>query len=285
MKKLSQWKLVQKGQRLLEYLRPMNISIHSAYTSFFLVLSLFPTLMLLVGILTYTSLDLEDLLGLLSQLLPAPFMPLAERLLGGAYDASSAPLLSLSAVTAVWSASRGVLGLKEGFNAIYNLRERRNYFITRGIGMIYTLLFVAVLVLTLVFHVFGTTIVDYLHMTTDPLLLFLMDVIDLRFVLLLLLQTALFSTMYAVLPNQRLNPLKCIPGALVASLGWLTFSDLFALYVEYFPNYANIFGSVYAMALAMLWLYCCVNIVFYGAVINRIAAQRKKRKDEPCLDL
>lgn len=279
MKKLRQWKPVRQIEKLLDFLRPMNISIHSAYTSFFLVLSLFPALMLVVGILTYTSLDVEDLLQLLGQLLPAPFMPMVERLLNGAYDASSAPLLSVSAVTAVWSASRGVLGLKEGFNAIYGLREKRNYLITRGIGMVYTALFVAVLLLTLVLHVFGTTILDYLRMTTDPLLLFLMDVIDLRFVLLLGLQTALFSTMYAALPNQRINPLHCIPGAVFASLGWLTFSDLFALYVEYFPKYANIFGSIYAVALAMLWLYCCVNIVFYGAVINRAIAQRKKRKD------
>lgn len=278
MKKLSQWKIVRWVQRLLEYLSPMNISIHSAYTSFFLILSLFPALMLLVSILTYTSLDAEDVLSWLSEILPEPFLPMVERLLSGVYDASSVSLLSVSAVTAVWSASRGVLGLKEGFNAIYNVREERNYLVTRGISMIYTLLFVLVLVLTLVLHVFGTTILDYLRMTTDPLLLFLMDVIDFRFVLLLFLQTVLFSTMYAALPSRRLNPIQCIPGALVASLGWLTFSDLFALYVEYFPRYANIFGSVYALALAMLWLYCCINIIFYGAVINRSIMERKSKK-------
>lgn len=280
MKKLSEWKIVQWVKRLLEFLRPMNISIHSAYASFFLILSFFPALMLLVSILTYTSLDVDNLLELLAQLLPAPFLPMVERLLDGAYDASSAPLLSLSAVTAAWSASRGVLGLKEGFNAIYNVREKRSYLVTRGIGMIYTLLFVAVLVVTLVVHVFGTTILDYLRMTTDPVLLFLMDVIDLRFILLLLLQVALFSAMYAALPSQRLNPFHCVPGALVASLGWLGFSDLFALYVEYFPNYANIFGSVYAVALAMLWLYCCINIIFYGAVINRMLSDWRGRKAE-----
>ena len=279
MRKLSQWKIVQWGRRILDFLRPMNISIHSAYTSFFLILSVFPALMLLVSILTYTSLDVEDVLQLLSEFLPSPFLPMVERLLSGAYDASSAPLLSLSVVTALWSSSRGIIGLKEGFNSIYQVREERNYLVTRGISMIYTLLFVAVLVLTLVLHVFGTTILDYLRMTTDPLLLFLIDVIDWRFVLLLLLQTVLFSTMYAALPSRRLNPLQCIPGALVASLGWLAFSDLFALYVEYFPRYANIFGSIYAVALAMLWLYCCINIIFYGSVINRYLMERKSKKN------
>ena len=34
----------------------MNIPLHSAYPGFFLVLSLFPGLLLLLGILRYTSL-------------------------------------------------------------------------------------------------------------------------------------------------------------------------------------------------------------------------------------
>lgn len=279
MKKLSNWKWVRSGKKLLDFLRPMNITSHSAYTAFFLMLSLFPALMLVVSILTYTSLDAQDILELLTQLLPAPFLPMAEQLVLGAYEASTVSLLSVSAVTAVWSASRGILGLKKGFNDVYNVREKRSYLVTRGIGMIYTVLFVVVLVLTLVLHVFGTTILDYLRMATDPVLQFVMDVIDLRIVLLLVLQTALFSTMYAALPDQRINPLHCIPGALFSSLGWMIFSDLFSIYVEYFPNYANIFGSVYAVVLAMLWLYCCINIIFYGAVINRVfGVWRKKRK-------
>jgi uncharacterized BrkB/YihY/UPF0761 family membrane protein len=32
---------------------------------------------------------------------------------------------------------------------------------------------------------------------------------------------------------------------------------------------------VYAVALSMLWLYCCVSIVFYGALLNRLLAERK----------
>ena len=65
-----------------------------------------------------------------------------------------------------------------------------------------------------------------------------------------------------------------MPGALLTALGWLTFSDLFSVYVEHFQNYANIFGSVYAAALAMLWLYFCVCIIFYGAALNRYLKER-----------
>ena len=275
MEKLKTTMLWRWIEDVVSFVQPMRISVHSAYTSFFLILSVFPASMILVGVLGYTSLEVEDVLSLVAQVVPEPLLPLARRLLTGAYDATSAPLLSLSAVTAIWSASRGILGLKEGLNAVYGVKERRSYFVTRGISMFYTVLFVAMLALTLVLNVFGTTILDYLHMTTNPVLLFLMDVIDFRFFLLLLLQTALFTAMYAALPDRKQGLWESFPGAVVASLGWLIFSNLFSLYVEYFPRYANIFGSVYAAALTMLWLYFCIMIVFYGGAINRYIMEKR----------
>jgi len=52
-------------------------------------------------------------------------------------------------------------------------------------------------------------------------------------------------------------------------LGWLTFSRLFSVYVTHFSRYSNIFGSIYGLALGMLWLYFCISILFYGAACNR----------------
>lgn len=277
MKKITNSKPWKWLQSIVEFLAPMRISVHSAYTAFFLILSVFPASMILVGILGYTSLEVADVLFLVAQVVPEPLLPLAQRLLNGAFDGTSAPLLSISAITAIWSASRGILGLKEGLNAVYGVKERRSYLVTRGISMFYTVLFVAMLVLTLVLNVFGTTILDYLHMTTNPIFLFLMDVIDFRFFLLLLLQTALFTAMYAALPDRRVGLWESFPGAVVASLGWLIFSNLFSLYVEHYPRYANIFGSLYAAALTMLWLYFCIMIVFYGGAINRYFAEKRSK--------
>lgn len=277
MEKITNSKPWKWLQSIVEFLAPMRISVHSAYTAFFLILSVFPASMILVGILGYTSLEVEDVLFLVAQVVPEPLLPLAQRLLNGAFDGTSAPLLSISAITAIWSASRGILGLKEGLNAVYGVKERRSYLVTRGISMFYTVLFVAMLVLTLVLNVFGTTILDYLHMTTNPIFLFLMDVIDFRFFLLLLLQTALFTAMYAALPDRRVGLWESFPGAVVASLGWLIFSNLFSLYVEHYPRYANIFGSLYAAALTMLWLYFCIMIVFYGGAINRYFAEKRSK--------
>ena len=60
--------------------------------------------------------------------------------------------------------------------------------------------------------------------------------------------------------------------------GWMTVSGLFSRYVEHASGYASIFGPVYVVALAMLWLYFCISILFYGGVLNRFLINRWKPK-------
>ena len=196
-------------------------------------------------------------------------MPAVKRLILSTYRNTSGAVISLSAITGLWSASRGVYGLLTGLNAIYGVQENRGYLYTRSISVFYTFLFLLMLLATLVLNVFGTTLIQWLPLKNFTLVQFLWDIVDWRFILMLLLQTGLFTAMFMALPNRRNTFRQSVPGALLASVGWLVFSDLFSVYVENFSGYANVFGSVYAVALSMLWLYFCISIVFYGGVLNQ----------------
>ncbi len=272
MKRLH--KLWDQLLQLLEFLKPMQISTHSAYTSFFLIMALFPFLLLLLGMLRYTPLGVNDLMNFLEGLLPQSLVPTVQMLVEASYAHTSGAVVSVSAIAGLWSASKGMFGLVQGLDAVYCSPEDRGYIHTRGISMLYTVLFLLVLILTLVLHVFGNAIVDFLWMTTLPGLMLVMNLVDLRFVILLLLQTGIFTLMYAWLPAKRNRLMHSFPGAVLASLGWLISSKLFSVYVDYFTDYTNIYGSIYGLALGMLWLYLCINLVFYGAAFNRYLAKK-----------
>ncbi len=267
-------KIVREGKRIGTFLRPMQIPLHSAYTAFFLILSLFPALLLLLGILRYTEFTAADLLALLEGFLPENLLPVAALLVQSSYRYSSSTVVSLSVLAALWSASRGMYGLARGLSAVAGTKLQIGYWKRRFLSVLYTFLFLVILVLTLVLHVFGNAIVDFLWMTTQPVLMTLMSLIDLRFLLLLVLQTMLFSAMYSLLTMHRFHFWRCVPGAVLASLGWLIFSRLFSVYVTHYSGYTNIFGSIYALALGMLWLYFCICILFYGAAFNRLWQDR-----------
>ena len=257
-------------RQLLRRIRDMHIPEHAANAGYFMVLSVFPALVLILSILRYTSLDARDLLDLLAGFLPGALLPAAERLLISTYAHTSTAVVSVSAVSALWSASRGIYGLLMGLNSIYGVKESRGYLYTRLMSVFYTFLFVLVLVVTLVLNVFGESILQMLPPATTPVGHFVTEIVSLRFMLTLLLQTGLFTAMFMALPNRKNQFRESFPGAVLASLGWLGFTELFSVYVEFFSGYSNVYGSVYAVALSMLWLYFCLSIMFYGGALNRL---------------
>lgn len=272
MKKFPKDGIVGNAIRAADYMGRLKIGLHAANACYFIVLAVFPALLLLLGLLRYTGLGVQYLTQLLEGFVPDALMPSMERLIISTYRNSSGTVVSLSALVALWSASRGIHGVLLGLNSIYDVEEDRGWFYTRSISVVYTFAFLLVLILTLVLSVFENTILQHIPVEDSPLWQLLNRAIDFRFLLLLLIQTMLFTGIFMVFPNRRNGFKESLPGAIMASLGWLVFSNLFSLYVEHFPHYANIYGSIYAVALSMLWLYCCISIVFYGGVLNHYLA-------------
>lgn len=279
MREFPKGGIIGRAVHAVQTVKQMHIPLHAAYAAYFLILSVFPALLLVLSMLRYTGLTVEDLLWLMEDFLPQPLMDMAEDLVYGIYQHSTGTVVGVAAVTALWSASRGIYGLLRGLNAIYGVSEDRGYLYTRGISVVYTFLFFLVLLVTLVLHVFGNTIIGMLTMVDNKLLIFLIDLIDLRFFLLLVLQSLIFTLMFMALPNKRNRFLDSLPGGMLSSLGWLVFSDLYSIYVEHFSNYSNIYGSVYGIALSMLWLYCCMSILFYGGALNRYLMEKPQEKN------
>ena len=267
-------KLYCLGRFVSSFLRPMQIPLHSAHTCFFLILSLFPMLLLLLGVLQYTDFGAKELLSLAEGFLPEALLPIAQMLIDASLGHSSGTVISVSVLATLWSASRGMYGLLSGLWAVQEKPRAHRYWKDRLISMLYTLFFLLAMVTILMLHVFGSAILDFLRMTTIPAVMAVMDMVDLRFFLLLFLQTALFSMVYAWLPGRSNRLSQCIPGALVASLGWMIYSKLFTLYVVHFTKFSNIFGSIYAMASGKLWLYFCTCLLFYGAALNRLLQEK-----------
>ena len=264
---------MKKLKEFVEYLSEQKVPLYAANASFFLILSIFPVLVLLLALVRYTGLQVETLTDLISAVVPSALMPMVNRLVLSAYVNSTGTVLSVSAVAALWSASRGMYSFVMGLNAIYEVRENRGYLRTRLLSLGYTFAFLVVLMLTLVLHVFGGDLLRLLEGLPIPE--FLMSLLDLRVFLLLVLQTFLFCGMFTVLPNERNRVGESLPGALLASIGWQIFTNLYSVYSQKFTAYASIYGSVYVVALGMLWLYFCICIVFYGGVLNKILRKWK----------
>ena len=244
-----------------EELAELQIPVYAANACYFLAIAMFPALLLILASLRYTALSATDLIRLLEGILPSALMGAAESLIVSTYYNSSAGVLGISAVAALWSASRGIHGLLTGLNRIYGVREDRGWLRTRLLSVGYTFVFLLLVIVTLVFQVFGESLAGR----------FLGELIDWRSAWLLVAQILIFGLLYMVLPNRQNRFLGSLPGAVLAAVGWQLFSHGFSLYVErMMDRYTNIYGSVYTVAIGLLWIYCCMCILLFGGLLNRI---------------
>lgn len=275
MREFPKGGIIGRTVHLVRDISRLHVPLYAANAGFFIILSIFPALVLVLSLLRYTGLQVSSLIALLETMLPQALMGTVEELVLSTYENSTGALVGVSAVTALWSASKGVYGLMTGLNTVYGVAEDRGWLYTRFISVVYTFVFLGVLLLTLVLQVFGGTLLELLPITQSRLFRILDRIVDFRFLLLLVVQTLVFMLLFAFLPNGRNRLRDTVPGALLASFGWLVFSDLFSIYVENFASLSNIYGSVYAVALSMLWLYFCLSLIFYCAALNQYLEDHK----------
>ena len=100
----------------------LNIDAYAACTSFFLLLSFTPMLILLCSILPFTRITEADLILFIEGFLPAIFWDLVKKLVESVYSGGYA-VLTVSAIITLWTAAKGVSSLVQGLTRFTMLRK------------------------------------------------------------------------------------------------------------------------------------------------------------------
>ncbi len=240
----------------------------SAQAAFFIIISFFPFLMFLLTLIQFLPLKESELYMLIRNFFPSGINTYIVSLVSDVYVQPATTIISITAITTLWSASRGFLAIVRGLNTVYGIKETRNYFKLRITSAIYTLAFAIIIVVSLGLLVFGNRI--FLFITAQfPLINDLaVAIIGLRTIVSLAIYTIFFLLLYIVIPNRKTKLFNELPGAVIAAAGWMLFSFLFSIYIDNFAKFSTMYGSLTAFVLLMLWLYFCMYIVFVGAEIN-----------------
>lgn len=247
-----------------------NVSVFAAQASFFILISSIPFLMLLLALVQFfIPLNTDDILKMINITLPAQLGSFLTAIIGEVFSRSSAvSIISITAVTTLWSASRGIMALEQGLNNVCRYRGSRNYIWRRIVAFFYTLVFILALLLTLLAFVFGNKLEILLSTKFSFISTVISVILNARILIFILLLTLCFALLYTILPGPKLRFRRQLPGALAAAIGWMAFSGIYALYIDNFSNFSYVYGSLAAIVLLMLWLYFCMNIFLYGAELN-----------------
>lgn len=251
------------------------VDAFSARAAFFILLALFPFIMLVLTLIQYLPVSHQELADILYSFMPVGANSYIASIVEETHQQASGTLVSVTALSTLWAASNGVYALMIGIRAVYKFRETRNYIHLKARSVFYTLLIIVMLILTMGIFVFGETIQQWINQKIPVLENATNIILSIRTILGIGILTVFSLFLYIAVPSRKTKAKYELPGALLSAVGWVLFSHLFSFYMNNYGNYTYFYGNLTAVILLMLWLYFCMYIMLIGAELN-VFLQKKR---------
>lgn len=256
---------------LISFTRKMRydyVTSFSGHAALFLLMSLFPMLMYFVSVFNYLPIDSEFVIQYCYKFIPATLQPFLEEIIEEAYREGSTAIQSATIIVTLVCASKGVYAIVIGMNAVYGIRETRNFIVLYTFAIIYVMAFFAMIGLTMFLIVFGNTIFTNLKEIFPQL----MDIERFfsfgKYIFMFVVLFLFMLIIYMNIPNRKSRLRYEIVGSLFSAIGWIAFSWVFSYYIDHYADYTRTYGSLAAIVIFILWLYGSMYILFIGAEIN-----------------
>jgi len=257
-----------------------RISVYAAQATLFIVISSIPFVMLLFSLSQFIIPDrIYDFLISFGNSLPGSAKNLYMNIIDEMYARPAMNLISITAATTFWTASRGIAAVRGGIATVYKAYKNRDFFRGIALSLIYTAAFVALIIALVLVLLFGEQLFTLLS-SKFTLIAKFGGIFRYRIVIFFIFLTLFFNLLYytvgkrAHLFGRRF--FEHLPGAVISSAAWVLFSYFYSLYTLIFSGASYIYGSLAAIVLLMLWLYFCMMILLFGAEINKLLAMRRR---------
>jgi len=236
--------------------------------SFFM--SLFPFLLFVLNLLPLVSfIDYyHDVVPFLEDVLPSSTVAVFETTIENIFEKQRVGLLSTSFVFSMFLMANGVNALFSGFQNSYHTKINVNY-----IRQYITAFCVALLLALFLFlAVIAIPLVEvYIDQNLEDFGILPEDIIGLQ-VPKYIMFTMMFYTVIAMFyyfGSPEKNSRKYFtPGATLSTILFLLTTYLFGVYVENFAQYNELYGSIGAILILMLYIWLNSNILLLGYELN-----------------
>lgn len=272
LEKLSKSKLIIFFDQLFFRIQDDAVFASGTQLTYFLILSVFPFIIVFLNVLSYTSLVREDVLNNLILYLPLETQKLIQGFVSEIAVSSSQSLLSVAAILGLWTASSGLKAVIKAINRAYDYEESRSFIRLKLISFIFTIALLILLTLVFLTLVFGEVLGNKLFSSFGRADLFIQLWAYMRIIIPLVYMVLIFALLYKFSPcTSKINEIPfstTLPGAIFTSLGWMLISIFFSYYVNNFGRYAITYGSLVGIVLLLIWLYISSIIIILGGEIN-----------------
>jgi YihY family inner membrane protein len=264
---VPKWRIVT---RTFVYFMKNQLPSSAAALSYFVMLALFPIILLLFSFSNYSpkfrqinSYALETVIVSLPRGVQEP---LVDYLLHRQAHPSQGEVIVCIAII-LWAASWGFSIIEQAINHIWRTACRSWLH-----GRLVSVLMIMAVGALLIASALATAALAFFRSATDGIssataggLALSSAVWPVVFsVVGLMLTISLFALVYKVVPNTHVSLVEALPGAVIAGIAWEIAKYLFAWSLAEVP-YEGLYGPLAAVVAALTWIYISNLIMLFGA--------------------
>lgn len=242
----------------------------AAGLSYYFLLSLFPLLIFIAGILAYVPIPglFDQILNTMARFLPGAAMGTVRDILSSVLTPPATGWISFGLLFTIWTASSGFAALIEGLNVAYDVPETRPYWRVRllaiGLALAVGTCIMVGLAVSLLGPRFGQILEE--HRRAGPLFAAIWP--TLHWLIIVSSIVIAIEVLYYLAPNVKQRFVCAFPGAVLAIGTWIAASYVLGIYMREFADYNKTYGAIGGVVALMLWFYVTATVILIGAEIN-----------------
>ena len=262
-----------------------GLAAQMAYT---LLIALAPMLLFLWHLLGLFGTDpqkLHGIFGVLKSFMPPD--PKVQDILDAAaasvvVTGSSGLLANAGILLGIYCGTVFIATISRALSHTYGVTEPRNWWSKYIISFLLLFWFAILILFSFNAIVFGETLAGIAEVNLQlpiPLQQWVVA-LSLPFTALALIFLALL--LYLLTPENYLTMRQALPGAIFFSLGWITVTKLFQLYVARYSKYDATYLALASIIILLTWMYLTCLFLLLGGKLNAILRREreKRRKSE-----
>ena len=263
------------ARELFEIYVRNHVSRSAAELSYFLTLSVFPTLIcvhaMLISFMPGISLTLDELKGII----PSDTLNVISDYLKYVAAHNNSALLTAGIIGMATTSAAAFRSLHSIMGDIQGVSRFRGLFALL-FSFVFSLIFMAAIYFAVIVMATGDWLIGFI-VDIFPMLAGLAVWNMLKFPLMLVIFTLIIYGLYRITAPSDMRG-TFFPGAATAAVILVLVSVLFSWLISMSTRYPLIYGSLASIIIFMLWLYFCGQILIMGNALNVVLRRHKPEK-------
>lgn len=262
-----------------------DLAARASAISYSFFMALFPFILFILNLIPFVPIDnfQSEFLAFINDLIPPAAVSSFDTIFQEIATQGNKGLLTIAFVASIFLMSNGVNAVFEGFERSYHNEITRNiirqYIIALAVSLLLAL-FLLISVAAVGYIEFLLEELDNRYLTGDENQSFWL--VAVRQIILLFLAFTFICTLYYAGTRSGRQTRFFSAGALLTTLLVVIFGYLYGIYIDNFSTYNEIYGSIGAILILMVYIWLNSNLLLLGyelnASIRKLKAQSLKEK-------